>query len=88
MKETYLFRDFRETAAQCFPSQAKDLNAFFDARLNVLLAENFPLFVEELLCCARRDSPVCNSFLIIVGYKMSTVIHLELRWTHGKGIAF
>ena len=23
MKETYLSRDFRETAAQCFPSQAK-----------------------------------------------------------------
>lgn len=40
MKETYLSRDFRKTAAQCFPSQAKDLNAFFDARLNVLLAEN------------------------------------------------
>lgn len=37
MKETYLSRDFRETAAQCFPSQAKELNAFFDARLNVLL---------------------------------------------------
>ena len=40
MKETYLSRDFRETAAQCFPSQAKELNAFFDARLNVLLTEN------------------------------------------------
>ena len=40
MKGTYLSRDFRETAAQCFPSQAKELNAFFDARLNVLLAEN------------------------------------------------
>ena len=40
MKETYLSRDFRETAAQRFPSQAKELNAFFDARLNVLLAEN------------------------------------------------
>ena len=37
MKETYLSRDFRETAAQSFPSQAKELNAFFDARLNVLL---------------------------------------------------
>ena len=88
MKETYLSRDFRETAAQCFPSQAKELNAFFDMRLNALVAENFPLFVEELLCCARRDSPVCNSFLIIFGYKKSTVILLELRWTHGKGIAF
>ena len=28
MKGTYLSRDFRETAAQCFPSQAKELNAF------------------------------------------------------------
>ena len=37
MKETYLSRDFRETVAQSFPSQAKELNAFFDARLNVLL---------------------------------------------------
>ena len=43
MKETYLSRDFRETAAQCFPSQAKELNAFFDARLNVLLAEKHRL---------------------------------------------
>ena len=83
MKETYLSRDFRETATQRFASQVKELNAFFDMRLNALLAENFPLFVEELLCCARRDSPVCNSFLIIFGYKKSTVIPSELRWTHG-----
>ena len=69
MKGTYLSRDFRETAAQCFPSQAKELNAFFDTRLNVLLAENFPLFVQELLCCARRDLPVCNSFLSYSGIK-------------------
>jgi len=88
MKETYLSRDFRETAAQSFPSQAKELNAFFDARLNALLAENFPLFVQELLRCARRDLPVCNLFLIIFGYKKSTVILKELQWTHGKGIAF
>ena len=40
MKETYLSRDFRETAAQCFPSQVKEMNAFFDTRLNALLAEN------------------------------------------------
>ena len=69
MKETYLSRDFRETAAQCFPSQAKELNAFFDTRLNALLAENFPLFVQKLLCCARRDSTVCNSFLSYSGIK-------------------
>ena len=29
MKETYLSRDFRETAAQRFPAQAKELNAAF-----------------------------------------------------------
>ena len=40
MKETYLSRDFRETAAQRFPTQAKQLNAAFDMRLNALLAEN------------------------------------------------
>ena len=40
MKETYLSRDFRETAAQRFPAQAKQLNAAFDMRLNALLAEN------------------------------------------------
>ena len=28
MKETYLSRDFRETAAQCFSSHAKELNVF------------------------------------------------------------
>ena len=39
-KETYLSRDFRETAAQRFPTQAKQLNAAFDMRLNALLAEN------------------------------------------------
>ena len=39
-KETYLSRDFRETAAQRFPAQEKQLNAAFDARLNALLAEN------------------------------------------------
>ena len=83
MKETYLSRDFRETAAQCFPSQAKELNAFFDMRLNALQAENFPLFVQELLCCARRDSTVCNSFFIIFGYKKVHRNFSELRWTYG-----
>ena len=40
VKETYLSHDFRETAEQRFPAQAKQLNAAFDARLNALLAEN------------------------------------------------
>ena len=35
MKETYLSRDFRETAAQYFPSQAKEHNA-----LSVVAVEN------------------------------------------------
>ena len=69
MKETYLSRDFRETATQRFASQVKELNAFFDMRLNALLAENFPLFVQELFCCARRDLPVCDSFLSYSGIK-------------------
>ena len=29
-KETYLSRDFRDTAAQRFPTQAKQLNVAFD----------------------------------------------------------
>ena len=39
-KETYLSRDFRETAALRFPAQAKELNTAFDMRLSALLAEN------------------------------------------------
>ena len=57
MKETYLSRDFRETAAQCFPSQAKELNAFFDARLNVLLAENADASKEKLYHLKRQILP-------------------------------
>ena len=57
MKETYLSRDFRETAAQCFPSQAKELNAFFDARLNVLLAENADASKEKQYHLQRQILP-------------------------------
>ena len=32
-KETYLSRDFRETAAQRFPARAKELNTAFDMSL-------------------------------------------------------
>ena len=53
MKETYLSRDFRETAAQCFPAQAKQLNAFFDARLNVLLDEAVVLLDSHELVKGR-----------------------------------
>ena len=57
MKETYLSRDFREIAAQCFPSQAKELNAFFDARLNVLLAENADASKEKQYHLKRQILP-------------------------------
>ena len=40
MKKNYLASDFRETAARRFPAQAAQLNAMFNGRLNVLLAEN------------------------------------------------
>ena len=56
-KETYLSRDFRETAAQCFPSQAKELHAFFDTRLNVLLAENADASKEKQYHLQRQILP-------------------------------
>ena len=57
MKETYLSRDFRETAAQRFSSQAKELNAFFDARLNALLAENADASKEKQYHLKRQILP-------------------------------
>ena len=62
MKETYLSRDFRETAAQCFPSQAKELNAFFDARLNVLLAENADASKEKQYHLKRQILPSISAY--------------------------
>ena len=55
MKETYLSHDFRETAAQRFPAQAKKLNAAFDARLNALLAENPKLIWERSMTLGHGD---------------------------------
>ena len=55
-KETYLSRDFRETAAQRFPAQAKQLNAAFDMRLNALLAEN---------AGASKEKPVSYTHLTL-----------------------
>lgn len=40
MKDTYLAKDFRATAARRFPAQAAALNAAFDARLQALRADN------------------------------------------------
>ena len=56
MKETYLSRDFRETAAQCFSSQARGL-MHFDARLNVLLAENADASKEKQYHLKRQILP-------------------------------
>ena len=55
MKETYLSRDFRETAAQRFPTQAKQLNAAFDTRLNALLDENPKLIWERSMTLGRGN---------------------------------
>lgn len=57
MKEAYLSRDFRETAARRFPAQAKQLNAAFDARLNGLLAENADASKEKLYHLKRQILP-------------------------------
>ena len=56
-KETYLSRDFRETAAQRFPAQAKELNAAFDVRLNALLAENAGASKEKQYHLKRQILP-------------------------------
>ena len=57
MKETYLSRDFRETAAQCFPAQAKELNTAFDMRLSALLAENADASKEKQYHLKRQILP-------------------------------
>ena len=56
-KETYLSRDFRETAAQRFPAQAKQLNAAFDMRLNALQAENAGASKEKQYHLKRQILP-------------------------------
>ena len=57
MKETYLSRGFWETAAQRFSSQGKELNAFFDTRLNALLAENADASKEKQYHLKRQILP-------------------------------
>ena len=56
-KETYLSRDFRETVAQRFPAQAKQLNAAFDMRLSALLAENAGASKEKQYHLKRQILP-------------------------------
>ena len=66
-KESYLFSDFRETAAQRFPAQAKQLNAAFDARLNGLLAENADAGKEKLYHLKRQILPGIAAYEMIEG---------------------
>ena len=61
-KETYLSRDFRETAAQRFPAQAKELNAAFDVRLNALLAENADASKEKQYHLKRQILPGISAY--------------------------
>ena len=61
-KETYLSRDFRETAAQRFPAQAKQLNAAFDMRLNALLAENAGASKEKQYHLKRQILPGISAY--------------------------
>ena len=56
-KETYLSRDFRETAAQRFPARAKELNTAFDMRLSALLAENADASKEKQYHLQRQILP-------------------------------
>jgi len=56
-KETYLSRDFRETAALRFPAQAKELNTAFDMRLSALLAENAGASKEKQYHLKRQILP-------------------------------
>ena len=58
-KETYFSRDFRETAAQRFPAQAKELNTAFDMRLSALLAENADASKEKQYHLKRQ---ICRAF--------------------------
>ena len=57
MKESYISRDFRETAAKRFPSRTRWLNAAFDARLQALRAENAGASKEKTEHLERQILP-------------------------------
>ena len=61
-KETYLSRDFRETAAQHFPARAKELNTAFDMRLSELLAENADASKEKQYHLKRQILPGISAY--------------------------
>ena len=64
-KETYLSRDFRETAALRFPAQAKELNTAFDMRLSALLAENAGASKEKQYHLKRQILPGISAYEIL-----------------------
>ena len=61
-KETYLSRDFRETAALRFPARAKELNTAFDMRLSALLAENADASKEKQYHLKRQILPGISAY--------------------------
>ena len=90
MKETYLSRDFRETAAQRFSSHAKELKAFFDTRLNALLAENADASKEKQYHLKRQILPGIAAYETLQRVMPKDVgLHPKLIWersmTLGRG---
>ncbi len=65
MKESYLAADFRETVAQRFPSQAAQLNAAFDARLQALRAENAGASKEKRRHLERQILPGIAAYEVL-----------------------
>ena len=82
-KETYLSRDFRDTAAQRFPAQAKQLNAAFDMRLSALMAENAGASKEKQYHLKRQILPgiaAYEALQIVHGYveRLARTSHKQL----------
>ena len=65
MKECYLTKDFRRTAAQRFPAQAAQLNAAFDARLQTLWAENAGASKEKKRHLAHQILPGIAAYEVL-----------------------
>ena len=65
MKECYLTRDFRKTAAQRFPAQAAQLNAAFDTCLRSLWAENAGASKEKKQHLAHQILPGIAAYEVL-----------------------
>ena len=82
MKDTYLAKDFRATAARRFPAQAAALSAAFDARLQALRADNAAAGKEKQFHLEKQILPG------IAAYEtLQTVMPKEeaLQTVHGYG---